>query len=106
MPNTRTDPESGLPQSLNTLHGGGLAGTIRPDDPEDLTRLDLERNTVNGRHLAIVLSQVIHDQSVLHRNRTLSEVLLRLDVRRPSRPRGTVALSDEQHEQPPADGRA
>jgi hypothetical protein len=46
----------GLAQALDTLHGGGLPGAVRPEDPEDLPLLHGERDTVDGGTSGVALA--------------------------------------------------
>ncbi len=56
----------GLAQGLDALDGGGLARTVRAEDPEDLAGRDLERHAVDGGGVAVALAQPVDDQGVLH----------------------------------------
>jgi hypothetical protein len=49
----------GDPQPLDRLHGGGLAGAVGADDPEDLAPLDGERHVLDGHRAAAALVQVL-----------------------------------------------
>ena len=58
------DPEDleaagvGGPQPLEHLHGRRLAGAVRAEEAEDLAGADLERDTVDGLHVAVCLADV------------------------------------------------
>ena len=62
----RVEPENanraavGAAQALHALHGGRLAGAVRPEDAEDLASLDTEREVVDGNGATVGLAQVIH----------------------------------------------
>lgn len=43
----------GRAQALDALHGGGFPSTVRPDQTEDLARLDLERDVIDRHECAI-----------------------------------------------------
>jgi len=47
----------GDPQPLDALDGGGLAGPVRAEDPEDLALLDGEGDTVDDGPAAVGLAQ-------------------------------------------------
>src|SRR4029079_7333714 len=58
----------GAPRSLNALHGGRLAGAIRPDQPEDLSLVDVEGHVGDGDRSAIALRERAHaDDGRRHR---------------------------------------
>ena len=48
-------PAVGLPQTLDRLDRGGLAGAVRTDDPEGLARLDAEGDAVDHAMPSYVL---------------------------------------------------
>ena len=53
------DPAAVWPsQALDTLHRRSFSGAVRADQPEDLTRLHLERHVVNGDGSAVGLPDV------------------------------------------------
>ncbi|MEY9994378.1 hypothetical protein ABIE67_006410 [Streptomyces sp. V4I8] len=45
-------------QPLDTLHGGGLAGAVRTEDPEDLALLHGEGDSVDDGPAAVRLAQI------------------------------------------------
>src|SRR5262249_10493019 len=52
----------GLPQPLDYLQRRCLAGTVRPQDAEELARLNLERHSVDGVNVAVPLANLLdHD---------------------------------------------
>jgi hypothetical protein len=49
----------GLHETDHHVEGGGLPGTVRPQQTDDLTRRDIERNTVDNPSSAIGLAQAV-----------------------------------------------
>src|SRR5262249_24517979 len=47
----------GTPVALEDLDGGGLAGAVGPEEPEDLARFHRERHAVEGAHRAVPLAE-------------------------------------------------
>jgi hypothetical protein len=45
---------------LEALDGRRLSRTVRAEDPEDLSRFDLERQVVDGHNVTVGLTKVIH----------------------------------------------
>ena len=45
----------------NGLHCGGLAGTVRPQKAQNLSRLDLKRQIIDGPLRAIKLGKILNN---------------------------------------------
>ena len=70
VPEDADGPAVALPEPLDALDGGGLAGAVGAEDPEDLALLDGERHVLDGHVLSVALVQVVdlddaHGWSVL-----------------------------------------
>ena len=48
----------GPPKPHDRLSGTGLAGAVRPDDTENIARLDLERDVIDRDKIGVPLGQV------------------------------------------------
>src|SRR5262249_53286439 len=60
-------------QAEHHQNGGGLAGAVRPEQPEDLAALDRERDMVDGDRPPIGLGEVVGlDVYVVHRRPNLA----------------------------------
>ena len=58
MPSTRTVSPIGLVQALEDLDRRRLARAVGPQQAEDLARVDLEADAVDGLDVAVALVQV------------------------------------------------
>jgi hypothetical protein len=64
------DPDAaavGAPQSLQAFHRGGLAGTVAPEQAEDLPLADLERHVLHGHVRPVAFPEVVHLDDRFHR---------------------------------------
>jgi hypothetical protein len=59
----------GLQHPEDDPHGGGLAGTVRPHEPEHLPFPDGERQVVEGHQVAVAAAQALKFQHVVTRSR-------------------------------------
>src|SRR5690606_32142650 len=54
-------PRAGREKPGDHLHGGGLAGTVRPEKPQHFTAVYGEADTVDGRERAEALGEIFDD---------------------------------------------
>ena len=89
-----------LPEALDHLQGGGLAGTVRPEDPEELALGHLEAHPVDCPELPVGHREV-RDLDSTHEGRTLAAGHQRpgpgrLDLRGQAEQRGLVVGAPDQ----------
>jgi hypothetical protein len=53
-------PRGGQVEAEHDPHGGGLAGAVRPEEPGDLARFDVEAQVVHGQDVAVASRQAAH----------------------------------------------
>ena len=61
MPQTLDRAGVRLAQPDDALERRGLAGAVRPEEPEDLAVLDLEADAPRRLHVAVVLVEILND---------------------------------------------
>ena len=66
MPQTSIVAVVRLPQADDAFDGRRLAGSVRPEQAEDLAVLDLEAHAPRGLDVAVALPQIPHDDLGRH----------------------------------------